>query len=249
MAASTETVVTSTELIIATAELAIRVQDYKTKAENLLDQGKRAEINDQASFELAQRYLGVVGTIKDNLEQERVGLVDPAGSRVRFINAQYKVPRDMLEEGYELVRGKASVWEKSERRRIAADQERIQKTADDEALKAAEARENAGDTAGADAIIEMASQVHMPAPKLVVPRDELTGTKLKPRRVWEGKVGSVKEMCAAIARGDLPEDIVEFKKSRLNEIAKGWAAARTDQKLLEIHRHGLIAEEVDTLTR
>lgn len=239
----------STELIIATADLAIRISEYNTKADNLLDQGKRAEINDRASFATAQTYLGIVGTIKENLENERKGLIGPHDTRVRFINAQYKGPRDKLEEGYELVRGKAGTFEKAERKRLAQEQERIQKAADDEAVRSAETREKAGDAAGADAIIEMASQVRMPAPKLVIPRDELTGTKLKPRRVWEGKVGSIKEMCAAIAAGDLPEDIVEFKKSRINEIAKGWAAARTDQKVLEIHKHGLIAEEVDTLTR
>jgi hypothetical protein len=239
----------ATELIIATADLAVRVNGYQIKATNLLDQAKRAEINDMPSLANAQKFMGVVGAIKSNLEEERKVTIDDFDKRVRFINAQYKPVRDQLEEAYELVRSKASTFERIERKRLMEAQERAQKAADDEAVKSAESREQAGDAAGADAIIEMASQVHMPTAKVVLPRDEMTGTKLKVRRVWEGKVGDVKAMCAAIAAGHLPEDIVDFKKSRINEIAKGWAAARTDQKVLEIHKYGLIAEEVDSLTR
>lgn len=240
----------ATELIIATADLALRVNEYALKANNLLDQAKRAEVNDTASFATAQTFMGIVGTIKANLEEERKALIGPSDSRVRFINSQYKGPRDDLEAAYELVRTKASAFERVERRRIAAEQEKIQKAAEEEALRSAEAREKAGDAAGADAIIDMASQITLPPAKVVIPRDELTGTKFKVRRVWEGKVEDVVATCAAIGRGELPPTLVrEFNKTELNALAKKWAAERTDQKILEIHRHGVCAEEVDSVTR
>lgn len=238
------------ELIIATADLAVRVNEYRLKATNLLEQAKRAEINDTASFANAQKFMGVVGSIKSNLEEERKTVIGPYDTRVRFINQQYKPVRDDLESAYELVRTKASAFERVERKRLMEEQERAQKAAEDEALRVAEEREKAGDLAGADAIVEMASNVTLPPAKVVIPRDELTGTKLKVRRVWEGSVEDVVATCAAIGRGDLPPTLIrEFNKTELNNLAKKWAEERTDKKLLEIHRHGICAEEVDSVTR
>lgn len=239
----------STELIIATADLALKTNDYAQKADNLLDQAKRAEINDIPSFEKAQTFVGIAGNIHSNLETERKQIIEPYDKRVRFVNAQFKPVRDKLEEAMNTVKTKAQSFERSERARLERERQAQQRAAEDEALRVAGEREAAGDAAGADAIVEMATNVQLPKAKLVVPRSEITGTKFKTRRVWEGRAANIKELCAAIGRGDLPEDIVEFKKSRLNEIAKEWAAARTDESVLEIHRFGLAAEEVDSLTR
>jgi hypothetical protein len=239
----------ATELIIATADLALKVNGYVQRADNLLEQAKRAEINDLESFGKAQTFVGIAAAVVANLEEERKQLIEPFDKRVRFVNAQYKAPRDKLNEALDTVKVKAQSFERTERSRLVREQQAQQRAAEDEALSVAAEREAAGDAAGADAIVEMASSVQLPKAKVVIPRDEITGTKFKTRRVWEGRVGDVKAMCAAIAAGELPEDIVEFKKSRLNEIAKEWAAARTDMSILEINRHGLAAEEVDSLTR
>jgi len=100
----------SQELIVSTADLAVTITDLTTKANDLLAQADKAEIETQKNYETGTDYRKVVSGIRKRLEDKRKELVDPYGGRVRVINAEFKKVRDILDKADESVKTKMLLW-------------------------------------------------------------------------------------------------------------------------------------------
>lgn len=216
------------ELIVSTADLAVTITDLTTKANDLLAQADKAEIETQKNYETGTDYRKVVSGIRKRLEDKRKQLVDPYGGRVRVINAEFKKVRDILDQADGIVKNKMLTWHNAEEKRIAEENERKRREAEESALAAAEEAEDSGDAATSEAILNMAAETPEPEDKPAIGRGELTGAASVATKVWTAEVTDIKKACLAIAEGRLATDLVEFPKSRLNALARDWHEQNPD---------------------
>ena len=210
------------ELIVSTATLAVTVTQGLEKANDLLEQAGRAEIEERKDYENGTDFRKVVSGIRKRLEDQRKELVDPYGKRVRSINAEFKKVRDVLDQADDQVKGKMTIWHNAEERMQRVIQEKQRQEAEETALAAAEEAEDAGDAATSEELLTMASEVPVPEPKPTIGRGSLTGAASVATKVWTAEVTNIQYACHAIAEGDLPVDLVTFSQSKLNALARDW---------------------------
>ena len=210
------------ELIVSTVDLAMMITELQIKADDLLAQAERAVVEDQKAYEKGTDFRKIVSGIKKRAEDKRKELVEPTGKRVRVINAEFKKVKDTLDRADGFVKTRMLGWYSAEQQRIRIENQRKQKEAEDSALEAAAEREEAGDAATSEAILNMASEVPVADDKPAIGRGELTGASSVASTVWVAEVTDIKAACRAIAEGHLPADLVEFPKSRLNALARTW---------------------------
>ena len=133
------------ELIVSTATLAVTVTQGLEKANDLLEQAGRAEIEERKDYENGTDFRKVVSGIRKRLEDQRKELVDPYGKRVRLINAEFKKVRDVLDMADNQVKGKMTIWHNGEENRQRELQEQQRREAEETALPAAAEAEAAGE--------------------------------------------------------------------------------------------------------
>ncbi len=205
------------------ATLLTQSQPLVDNANNLIEQANKAVVSTVEEFSTATDFVRICqGQLKQS-EDARKAIVQPLNDHVKWINVQFKPITDLVTKAKAIVSTKAARWksEEDERVRKAAIEE--QRLADEQALKDAEAALEAGDEGRADAILEVAAETPAPVMKAPVARGSLTGATGSTRTNWKGEVkfDDVREVCKAIADGDLPANIVkEWSKTVMNGIAK-----------------------------
>ncbi len=234
------------ELIVSTATLAVTVTQGLEKANDLLLQADRAEIEERKDYENGTDFRKVVSGIRKRLEDQRKELVDPYGKRVRSINAEFKKVRDVLDKADDQVKVKMTVWHNVEEKRQRELQEQQRKEAEETALAAAEEAEEAGDAATSEAILNMAAETPEADAKPAVGRGSLTGAASVATKVWTAEVHNIEHACHAIGEGDLPVDLVTFSQSKLNALAREWHEKRPDAE--EIAQHGITVKSETRLS-
>ncbi len=234
------------ELIVSTATLAVTVTQGLEKANDLLEQAGRAEIEERKDYENGTDFRKVVSGIRKRLEDQRKELVDPYGGRVRQINKEFKKVRDVLDQADDQVKGKMTVWHNVEEKRQRELQEQQRKEAEETALAAAEEAEEAGDAATSEAILNMAAETPEPEAKPAVGRGSLTGAASVATKVWTAEVHNIEHACHAIGEGNLPVDLVTFSQSKLNALAREWHEKRPDAE--EIAQHGITVKSETRLS-
>lgn len=230
----------SQELIVSTATLAVQVTEGLAKANDLAEQADRAAITERKDYENGTDFRKIVSGIRKRLEDWRKEHVDPYGKRIRYINAEIKKVRDVLDQADDNVKRKMTVWHNVEEKRQRELQEQQRKEAEESALAAAEEAEEAGDVATSEAILNMASEVPEAAAKPAVGRGELTGASSVATKVWTAEVHNIKHACQAIADGHLPEDLISFSQSKLNALARERHEKSPDVD--EIAQYGITAK-------
>jgi hypothetical protein len=227
----------SQELIVSTASLAVTVTQGLEKANDLLEQAGRAEIEERKDYENGTDFRKVVSGIKKRLEDQRKELVDPWGQRVREINKEFKKVRDVLDQADNQVKTKMLLWHSAEQEKLRKENERKRREAEETALAAAEEAEEAGDAATSEAILNMAAETPEPEDKPTIGRGSLTGAASVATTVWTATVHNIEHACHAIGEGDLPVDLVNFSQSKLNALAREWHEKNPDAE--EIAQHGI----------
>lgn len=230
----------SQELIVSTATLAVQVTQGLAKANDLVEQANRAAITERKDYENGTDFRKIVSGIRKRLEDWRLEHVDPYGKRIRYINAEIKKVRDVLDQADGSVQGKMTVWHDAEEKRQREIQEQQRKEAEEASLAAAQEAEEAGDAATSEAILNMASEVPEAQAKPTVGRGELTGGTSVAAKVWTAEVTDIKAACQAIANGHLPEDLITFSQSKLNALARARHEERPGVKL--IAKYGITAK-------
>lgn len=205
------------------ATLLTQSQPLIDNANNLTEQANKAVVSTVEEFSIATDFVKICqGQLKQS-EDARKAIVQPLNDHVGWINDQFRPITDALTKAKGIVSSKAARWksEEDERVRKAAIEE--QRLADEQALKDAEAALEAGDDERADAILEVAAETPAPVMKAPVARGSLTGATGSTRTNWKGTVeyDDVREVCKAIAAGDLPANIIkDWNKTVMNGIAK-----------------------------
>lgn len=205
------------------ATLLTQSQPLIDNANNLTEQANKAVVSTVEEFSVATDFVRICQGQINIAEDARKAIVGPLNDHVGWINDQFRPITNAVKKAKEIVSNKAAKWksEEDERVRQAAIEE--QRLADEQAIKDAEAASEAGDEERADAILEVAAETPAPVMKAPVARGTLTGATGSTRTNWKGEVkfDDVREVCKAIAAGDLPANMVkEWSKTVMNGIAK-----------------------------
>jgi hypothetical protein len=210
-------------MIQTPATLLTQSQPLIDNANNLTEQANKSVVTTMEEFATATDFVRICQGQINIAEDARKAIVGPLNDHVKWINLQFKPITESVTKAKGIVSSKAARWkyEEDERVRKAAIEE--QRLADEQALKDAEAALEAGDEERADAILEVAAETPAPVMKAPVARGSITGATGSTRTNWKGTVeyDDVREVCKAIADGDLPANIIkDWNKTVMNGIAK-----------------------------
>lgn len=205
------------------AMLLTQSQPLIDNANNLTEQAERAVVTTPEEFASATDFVKICQSQFNQAEDIRTAIVGPLNDHVKWLNAQFRPITTSLELAKKKVAGKAATWKREEDKRVREEALQAQREADEQALKDAEAASEAGDDARADAILEVAAETPLPPVKAPPGRGVITGATGSTKTNWKGEVkyDDVRAVCAAIAAGDLPIDIIkDWNKIVMNGIAK-----------------------------
>lgn len=161
---------------------------------------------------------------KKRLDEERKKLVDPLNKVVKSINAGWKPSIDGLDGVIKVVQRKLDDYVAAKRRlemKRQAEEAEAARCAEKEAKAAAERMRSQGAEETAEAVEAQAAKAveQASAPVKVAPtrsEDATTST----RAVWKAEVVDIKALCAAIAAGRLPADIIAVRQSEIDDLAR-----------------------------
>lgn len=234
------------ELIVTTTELASTTQIYLQKANDLKGQAERAVIDSTEKARRGSDFLKIVKSTTKNVDDERKALVEPYGKRTKVINTEFKKVTVVLSQAGEIASRKVLDFQIKEQERKEAERQATEKQAQDDALKAAEQAEKAGNPAVADQILELAVESEAAPAKPPAARGDLTGATTSVRKVWTARVDNLQDMCRAIGKGELPLDLIkDISQLELNTLARAWHEANPGS--VEIAQHGIVAFEKASL--
>ena len=205
------------------ATLLTQSQPLIDNANNLTEQANKAVVTTMEEFATATDFVRICQGQINIAEDARKAIVGPLNDHVKWINLQFKPISEAVTKAKGIVSSKAARWKSEEDERVRKAALEEQRLADEQALKDAEAASEAGDEARADAILEVAAETPAPVMKAPPARGTLTGATGSTRINWKGSVEfeDVREVCKAIAAGDLPANMVkEWSKTVMNGIAK-----------------------------
>lgn len=237
------------ELIVSTASLATITAGYLEKANDLKAQAERAVIDDAGKADRGSDFLKIVKSTTKKLDEERKALVEPYGKRTKVINAEFKKVAVVLSEAGEIAAKKVLDFQIAEQERKEAERQAIEKQAQEDALRAAEEAEAAGNPAVADQILELAVDSEAPPERPSAARGDLTGATTSVRKVWTAEVLDLRKMCNGIALGSLPTELLkEISQYELNKLARAWHEQYPD--LEEVEQYGIrVYEKASLQTR
>jgi hypothetical protein len=211
-----------TQPIIQTpAALVTQLEPFVQNANSLTEQAKRAEILTREHFAKAVDFIKICDANAKSVDEQRRALVDPLNAHVKWINAQFNPTRQAFVDAKDIMLSKAGAWKRAEDERVAKEAAEVQRLAEEQALRDAEAAQAAGDTARAEAIVAMAAETPPPPTTAPAARGTLTGALGSTRGDWKGDVADPIAACKAIAEGRLPVSLIrEWSKSELNRLAQ-----------------------------
>jgi len=200
------------------ATLAASVEPISNATKQLRAQVDRAEIVDQKSLSKGGDLYKIVASQLLKSEDARKFLVGPLNDHVKAINDEFRPNTTALEKLKKDLKSKMDVFVTAEQKRLDEEAEAQRLAAEEEALQRASEAEAEGNTELADDIVDTAADAPDAKTKAPTARGDY-GSSTSSRTDWKGECVSVKDLCAAIGRGDLPEDFITVNQARLNKFA------------------------------
>lgn len=204
-------------------ELSIAVPDAgpMQRAEAALRQANALAITSQEGLDVAAAELRAIKARAKELDDLRKSLVKPVDEARNRIQGLFKPALEFLDSAERLIKGKVLAYT-TEQRRIAdeaarKEQDRLRKL---EAAKAARA-ETKGDVERAQDIRARAQDIYVPPP----PPPRAAG--ISTRVLWRAELTDIKALCAAVAAGAAPTDLVQFDQAAGNRLAAALRDAQS----------------------
>jgi hypothetical protein len=183
-------------------------------------------VDSQDTLDTANAGLARIDGHIKALEAHRLENVGDLTKIVSDINAAYRPVKKQLESAKAATRAAMSKFvaaQKAEERRKQIEAEQAAAKEREKLRKKAQKAAEKGDHTKAAEIEQAADEVETEViePEVSAPTGMVTTER------WVGKVVNVKEMCKAIADGVIPEDVIEVKQARLNELARALKKTAT----------------------
>lgn len=154
------------------------------------------------------------------LENRRKEITKPIDEAKKSVMDLFRPATDALKQIESIVKPKIVEFElkvqEQERKERAAAEEKARKAREKAEAAAEKAREQGKDEK-ADMLEQKAATI---VPVVPVAQPKSKGVSM--RKTWKAEVTDVQKVCAAIAAGEIPASIIEFKAAELNAFAKTW---------------------------
>jgi hypothetical protein len=205
------------------ATLLTQSQPLIDNANNLTAQAEKAVVSNAKEFATATDFVRICQGQLAQAEDARDSLVRPLNQHVKWINDQFRPITNALEAAKKKVSMKAATWKSAEDARVRKEEAEQRRLAEEQAIRDAEAAQEAGDEARAEAILSVAADTPIGPVKAQAARGTLTGAIGSTRTNWKGEVelDDITSVCKAIAEGKLPSNMIkDWNKTVMNALAK-----------------------------
>lgn len=226
--------------ILPALRLVPQLEPFKPVATSLEAQAERAVITSEEAWQRGSEFLSVCTQYWDQLEDFRKAVKGPIDDYGKFIQSIFVPLQQRIKKARDSVNAKMLAFHVAEENRRKREAEEQRKRNEEAALKLAEQQAAAGDAAGADAILEVATALPVPqsAPRLGGTNTFGKSTGVTKR--WVGTVAEPMEVLKAILAGHVPMSVIgEWSQSELNRIAGTLKVEKTLHGIRIEHKAGL----------
>lgn len=214
-----------------------QIETFHVVLRELDEQAARAVIKSESDFAKGTDLLTLVKTHKDQAETLRKSLKAPIDAFVSLIQGTFNPLKDGFEQADTVMRNKMTAWRREQDAIIAAEQERIRKEQEEIAVARAEQLANQGNTAAADAVLEMAS-APLPAVQKTEARRGSFGGKASISETWTADIINMREFLKSVLDGTTNFNLNDITVGRaaLNNLAKS-VKVECEKNGVKIYKH------------
>ena len=207
------------------------------KVVSLVDEYQNFEIATIEDCEFAADVLTNMRKSCKALEDRRKEITAPMDAAKRSVMDLFKPASEALAKVEKILKPRIAEFHRKEqeaqRKREAEEQERARKAREKAEEKAQKLREE-GKVEKAAAVEEKAFST---VAKKVAPT-KVAGASV--RKVWKAEVTDAQKLCAAIANGDIPITVLNFKQAELNKLASMYQNSKQFEGL-NIYQDAVVA--------
>ncbi|HSV90945.1 MAG TPA: hypothetical protein VLH80_07580 [Nitrospiraceae bacterium] len=205
--------------ILPILSLIPQLEPFKAAAANVEAQAQRAMIESEEAWQKGSEFLTVCAQQWDQLEDLRKAVKKPIDDYGKFIQSIFLPIQNRFATAKGVVAERMRVFQKAEERKRALAAEAVRKANEEAAQKLAAEAEARGDTAAAEAILDVAVMVPVPVEPLKLGGTNAYGKSTNVVKRWTATVENPMEVLKAILAGQIPISIIDWKQSELNKVA------------------------------
>lgn len=196
-----------------------QLEPFKRAVENLEAQADRAVINSDETYQKGSDFETICSERWDQLEVLRKAVKGPVDDYGKFIQFLFVPIQNRFDVAKAVVNNKRLSWYRAEQKRQSDAAEAIRRANEEAALKLAELAEEAGDTASASAIMDVATMAPAPKPAMRLGGRNSFGKSDRLAKRWTASVENPMDVLKAIMAGQVPISVIDWKQVELNKIA------------------------------
>jgi hypothetical protein len=205
-----------------------QLQPFRDAAVNVAAQSERAVIDSEQAWQKGADFLTVCQEQWDQLEALRKAVKKPIDDYGKFIQALFVPLQTQFASAKTTVSGRMSLFQKAEQKKREDAARAVQKANEEAAAKLAQEAEERGDTAGADAILQVATMAPVTAAPLRLGGTNSFGKSTSTVKRWTGSVDNPMEVLRAILDGKLPISIVSgWSQVEINKVSSTLKVEKT----------------------
>lgn len=213
--------------ILPVLELVPQLVPFEKAADNLEAQADRALIDSEEAYQRGTDYLTVCQDQWDQLEDLRKATKKPVDDYGKFIQSLFVPLQTRIATAKTKVNGLMFAFHKAEEKRRTEEADAQKKRNEEAAQALATEAEARGDTATAQAILDVATAVPVPAKSVRIGGTNSFGRSTGIAKRWTATVEKPMEVLQAIIDGKLPISVLEWKQAELNKVASGLKVEKT----------------------
>lgn len=219
------------------------VVDVKRELEGLSETAMSMSVSDPNTYEEAAEFLRrvdalnklVEGVIEPIRKKTYAHYKDVLGHKKSMLAPGEKASKHLRAQMTSYMEEQDRIKKEEERKRIAAAQEEARRQQEEEFDKAIDE----GDELRAELALEKSDRVKVDVSDLEELTPDVDGISYRVN--WSAELVDLKELCLAVAKGDVPGELVTFNQSKANQIARSLKE--------EMRVPGVKAVESKTLVR
>lgn len=184
-------------------EIPEEVNSLVSESQKLLADAKSFQITTAHEYDLAGTDLKRIKDRMRELDAQRKELTRPLDAAKKKIMDFFRKPEQFLKDAESVYKRSMLSFQAEQQRKAREEQERLRRLqqAEQERLaREAEALEQAGDHATANAIIEQAATM----PEAIVPVEQVKVDGVKTRTTWTAELIDKQAVIKAVAEGEIP---------------------------------------------
>lgn len=204
----------------ATIPVPVNDQEKVKSVVSLSQEYENFDIKTHEDCEFAALTLVDIRKSCKALEARRLEITQPMDVAKKSVMALFKPASDAYDKLEKIMKPKILKYNKDqEKKQAIADAAAAEKARKErEALEAkAKVAKKKGNKEKAEELTQRSVSVVSRAPALA---QKVAGVSTQKK--WVAEVEDIKKVCAAIAAGDIPSSVIEFKKADLNRFAATW---------------------------